>query len=280
MNDAEQGENASGSWQPDPTGRYKLRWQRSTGEWTDHVYSSEGALGSDPYDAPPAPPRSRAPSREGRQVGDSPPTADVQASPQNGRRKLPIAIGMIIAAFIALLIIRSLVSDGNETEARNELDTSVAALIADHGCEDLLSSARSLGYDDLVPEIERHCDSASAVVTTSRNAPRPQPVTLSGSGQDVTRAVNLTEGRWRVRFSINSNTDRSFDTPIDQGVALTVSDSAGEWDLLVNEIAASGSWTSALTVGSDYGALAPGSIWFEIDLVDQSASWRLTVEPL
>ena len=52
MTDAENGPDASGSWQPDPTGRYRLRWQRSTGEWTDHVYSSDGALGSDPHDTP------------------------------------------------------------------------------------------------------------------------------------------------------------------------------------------------------------------------------------
>ena len=56
MNDAEQGQNASGSWQPDPTGRYKLRWCNEAGTLTDHVYSSEGEMGNDPYDALPPPP--------------------------------------------------------------------------------------------------------------------------------------------------------------------------------------------------------------------------------
>lgn len=61
MNDAEQGQNASGSWQPDPTGRYKLRWRNEAGSWTDHVYSSEGEMGNDPYDAlPPPPPPSQS----------------------------------------------------------------------------------------------------------------------------------------------------------------------------------------------------------------------------
>ena len=50
MTDTENGPDASGSWQPDPTGRYRLRWQRGTGEWTGHVYSSEGELANDPYD--------------------------------------------------------------------------------------------------------------------------------------------------------------------------------------------------------------------------------------
>ena len=56
MNDAGQGQTAEGSWQPDPTGRYKLRWRDSADTWTDHVYSSEGEMGNDPYDAPPPPP--------------------------------------------------------------------------------------------------------------------------------------------------------------------------------------------------------------------------------
>ena len=57
MTDSQGGSHPpNGSWQSDPTGRYKLRWQRSSGEWTDHVYSSEGALGSDSYDTPSPPP--------------------------------------------------------------------------------------------------------------------------------------------------------------------------------------------------------------------------------
>lgn len=56
MNDADKNQNASGSWQPDPTGRFKLRWRNETGNWTDHVYSSEGEMGNDPYETPPPPP--------------------------------------------------------------------------------------------------------------------------------------------------------------------------------------------------------------------------------
>ena len=56
MSDAGENQNASGAWQPDPTGRYKLRWRDADGSWTDHVYSSDGQMGNDPYDAPPHPP--------------------------------------------------------------------------------------------------------------------------------------------------------------------------------------------------------------------------------
>ena len=66
MNDADEGQNASGSWQPDPTGRYKLRWRSEAGGWTDHVYSEDGKMGSDPYDAPTEqpPPTGQAPPKE------------------------------------------------------------------------------------------------------------------------------------------------------------------------------------------------------------------------
>lgn len=52
MTDPENGPDDSGSWQPDPTGRYKLRWRDASGDWTQHVYSDDGKMGSDPYDAP------------------------------------------------------------------------------------------------------------------------------------------------------------------------------------------------------------------------------------
>ena len=52
MTDAENGPDTSGSWQPDPTGRYKLRWRNEAGDWTQHVYSDDGKVGNDPYNAP------------------------------------------------------------------------------------------------------------------------------------------------------------------------------------------------------------------------------------
>ena len=41
-----------GDWRPDPTGRYKLRWQRSTGEWTQWVWTADGKRTADPVVLP------------------------------------------------------------------------------------------------------------------------------------------------------------------------------------------------------------------------------------
>ena len=56
MTDTDENQSMSGAWQPDPTGQYKLRWCDAADNWTDHVYSSGGQMGNDPYDAPPPPP--------------------------------------------------------------------------------------------------------------------------------------------------------------------------------------------------------------------------------
>ena len=249
MSDAEGSQTASGSWQPDPTGRYKLRWQRSTGEWTDHVYSSEGELDNDPYGTPPAPPSSSS-GNETPGAGVSPPTVGTRKPRRSGRRKLLIAFGIIVGLFIVLGIIGSLTETDSDTASQEPSQSTTTA---------------------------RTATTAPATTTTSRPA---SPVVLSGSGQDVTRAVNLAEGRWRVTFTVQGNTDKSFGTALDSNVILAALDSSDNSEYLVNDIASSGSWTSALTVGSGFGALAPGSIWFEVEGVVRSAMWQLTVEPL
>ena len=45
MTEAGGSQAASGSWEHDPTGRYKLRWRNEAGDWTDHVYGDDGVLG-------------------------------------------------------------------------------------------------------------------------------------------------------------------------------------------------------------------------------------------
>lgn len=250
MTDSEGGsQSPDGSWQSDPTGRYKLRWQRSSGEWTDHVYSSEGALGSDPYDTPsPPPPPSRAPDRRRRSTDSSQPMESVQQSRKSFGKRLVIAIGIIIGGLIVVSVIGNLIDSGTSA-----VDTRPTATTS------------------------RATTTTPTTTTTSRPA---SPVTLSGSGQDVTRAVNLTEGRWRVTLTVQGNTDTSFGAALDSNVILSALDSNDNLEYLVNDIASSGSWTSSLTVGSGFGALAPGSVWFEVEGVVRSATWRLTVEPL
>lgn len=113
--DGEGNQTADGSWQPDPTGRYRLRWQRSSGEWTDHVYSSEGELGSDPYDTSPPPPPSQpeppqaATPSEGGQPTDSP------RKPRSRGKKVLIVLGVIVALVIVVGIVGSLVEPDSGT---------------------------------------------------------------------------------------------------------------------------------------------------------------------
>lgn len=115
MSDANENQSVSGSWQSDPTGRYKLRWRAAAGDWTDHVYSSEGELGNDPYDTPPAP-IPPPPASETPAAGDSPHSAVAQKAPKRRRKKLLVALGIIVGLFIALGIAGSLMeSEPNTT---------------------------------------------------------------------------------------------------------------------------------------------------------------------
>lgn len=100
MADAGNGPVASGSWQPDPTGRYRLRWQLSTGEWTDHVYSDDGEPGRDPYGAlsvprPPTPDDDTL--SEGRRL-----TVEAQEPRRRGSKTLLIVLGTIVALIIVV----------------------------------------------------------------------------------------------------------------------------------------------------------------------------------
>ena len=92
MNDAGQGQTAEGSWQPDPAGRYKLRWRRSTGEWTDHVYGDDGALGNDPY-GPPSPPIPPPPPDEPPAMSAPKPA---QEGPQEARHRAARNWGLVL----------------------------------------------------------------------------------------------------------------------------------------------------------------------------------------
>ena len=112
--DGEGNQTADGSWQPDPTGRYRLRWQRSSGEWTDHVYSSDGALGSDPYDTPPPPPgQPERPQAATPATGGQP--TDSPRKPRSRSKKVLIVLGVIVALLIVVGVIGSLVDPDSGT---------------------------------------------------------------------------------------------------------------------------------------------------------------------
>ncbi len=115
-----------------------------------------------------------------------------------------------------------------------------------------------------------------ATTTTARPA---RPVTLTGRGQDITRAVPLSDGRWRVTVEVSGNTDDAFGTALDSNVIVTAFGDDDYAELLVNDIAASGTWTGSLAVGNDIFEVPPGSVWFEVEVV-RSATWTIRVEPL
>ena len=56
---------ADGAWRPDPTGRYKVRWQLSIGEWTQWAYTADGKMISDPVELPKTAPTSGASASAG-----------------------------------------------------------------------------------------------------------------------------------------------------------------------------------------------------------------------
>ena len=121
------GSDSSGSWQPDPTSRYRLRWQQGTGEWTDHVYSSEGELGNDPYSRPPTP-QSPPTAAKRLDLGGSEPSNAAQKRPRRRRRKLLIVLGIVISSIIVLSIIGSLASN-SETASTEQSSATTAARI-------------------------------------------------------------------------------------------------------------------------------------------------------
>ena len=84
-------QTSSGSWQPDPTGRHRLRWRNEAGDWTDHVANDDGTLGNDPYESPTAPPPGQHPP-EGSSDPRDPPV--VEGSEQFHGRHRPADAGL------------------------------------------------------------------------------------------------------------------------------------------------------------------------------------------
>ena len=99
------GRASEGSWQRDPTGRYEQRWRLSTGEWTNHVWSG-GELGSDPFNASPAPS-----GKPRRSLG----------------RKLLIAFGIAVALIVVLAVIGSFIEPEPDSDEAVQTTTETQA---------------------------------------------------------------------------------------------------------------------------------------------------------
>ncbi len=116
--------------------------------------------------------------------------------------------------------------------------------------------------------------------TTETQAPTATaPVTLTGQGQDVTSAATLTEGRWRVTITVKGNIDDAFGLETEDNFIVYAIGSSDASDLLVNDIAGAGTWTSSLTIGDGFLAIAAGKVFFEVQAAD-SAMWTIRVEPI
>ena len=123
MSDGGEDQTASGSWQPDPTGRYKLRWRNDAGDWTHHVYSDDGTLGSDPYDAQDVPRRAEPTLEQMSATRVTRPADSAQKPPRSGRRKLLIALGIVAALLIVSGIIGSLIEPDSDTSGASSPPT-------------------------------------------------------------------------------------------------------------------------------------------------------------
>ena len=126
MNDAGQGQTAEGSWQPDPTGRYKLRWRDSADNWTDHVYSSDGALGNDPY----RPARTSSQSEDDTEMltpEDDQLADEIQDPSKSFIWQVVIGIAIVAVAIVVWNLIGSLIETDSDTTAGKSPQSTTTA---------------------------------------------------------------------------------------------------------------------------------------------------------
>ena len=134
----------------------------------------------------------------------------------------------------------------------------------------------NLNRAHMVTFLKRYHDRFGTGITVSWSEPVDASggVTLTGTGSNLTQAVDVTEGRWRVTLAVEGS-DRL------RGVSLIALEDGSGQDLLVNEIVdeATFSQTTQFRAGSGFGDLAPGRVWFEVG-VSPGVAWSITVAPL
>ena len=133
-----------------------------------------------------------------------------------------------------------------------------AVLILVGGCTALLSSS----LEESVSEYSPTSKAAGNSTSSSFKA-----VTLTGSGEDLTRAVSMPKGKYEVTFTIKGNGQGHY--------ALTAHGSDSRWGL-VNEIGSGGTHTVALDVGGVLAFVQAGDVRFETS-AESGASWTIKV---
>lgn len=149
---------SSGAWLPDPTGRFKLRWQRSSGEWTDHVYDHDGNSQTNPYSADPAP-----------------------LKPKRKRRIVRWVVSGLLALTVVSGVLGALTDSDNgsdqSTEAESTADSPTTTSVTDDDSEGAPST-------DPPPE-------SLSSVDEGKNSPDAAPTSVAGYGSDGMSAGDL-----------------------------------------------------------------------------------------
>ena len=136
---------------------------------------------------------------------------------------------------------------------------------------------RTLNRANMVTFLKRYHDRFGTGITVAWSEPVDASggVTLTGSGSDIAGPLTLTEGRWRVAFTVEPGAQPAH-------VAVTAFGDEPGWELLVNAIvdASAYSKTTQFRVGNDlFDDLAPGNIWFEVT-ANPDMMWTITAAPL
>lgn len=141
---------------------------------------------------------------------------------------------------------------------------------------------RTLNRAEVVTFLKRYHDEFHGTVASGSGSSidilEPDRVaTLRGTGNELSSAVRLEEGRYRIDFEIEIDlgSRRLGDLSL-----IALGSSGGEeeifeqLDLTVDEF----EWSSRIFVGST-AELTPGRIWFEVDAIG-GADWTITVTQL
>ena len=113
--------------------------------------------------------------------------------------------------------------------------------------------------------------------------PRAEPTptderVFSSQGTDVTPAITLTAGRWRVEVELAGNISKFLDIESPDFFGVTVY-GGDDWDIIVTDVAASGTWAVVLSIGDGILEIPAGEVYFEVE-AGQAATWEITVNPL
>ena len=136
---------------------------------------------------------------------------------------------------------------------------------------------RTLNRANMVTFLKRYHDRFGTGVTIAWSDPVDASggVTLTGSGSNLTQAVDVTEGRWRATLEIEGSHRLG-------AVSLTAFEDGEGRELLVFEIVEESTYsqTTQFRAGDGFADdLAPGRVWFEVS-ASPGDSWSITVAPL